>query len=155
MKRLLPLCVPLCLSLLLTSCAHRPINAHLRAYTPETGYYFHTHPRTNNSDDMLFILSFSGGGTRAAALACGVLEELAKTRITQAGKPRRLLDEVDAISSVSGGSVTAAAYALYGDAAFAQLETNFLKRNVQGALVSRTANPFNWCKLLSATYGRS
>jgi NTE family protein len=53
-------------------------------------------------------LTFSGGGTRAAALAYGVLKELKETTIVSGGQRIRLLDEVDSISSVSGGSFTAA-----------------------------------------------
>ncbi|UCG12866.1 MAG: patatin-like phospholipase family protein, partial [Deltaproteobacteria bacterium] len=59
--------------------------------------------RPGNSDELLVYLTFSGGGTRAAALSYGVLEELRDTEITISSRKRRLLDEVDAISSVSGG----------------------------------------------------
>jgi NTE family protein len=141
--------------LLLAGCAHHPINARLTQFDPDRGYYFHNQHRTNNADNVLFIVTFSGGGTRAAALACGVLEELKRTSIPGPNGPHRLLDEVDAISSVSGGSVTAAAYALYGDAAFGQLETYFLKRNIQRQLFTRVINPINWPKLFSSTYERS
>jgi NTE family protein len=41
-------------------------------------------------------------------LAYGVLEELRDTVVTVEGKRKRLLDEVDVITSVSGGSFTAA-----------------------------------------------
>jgi NTE family protein len=67
------------------------------------------------SDELLLILAFSGGGTRAAAFAYGVLEELAATPVALGGSSRSLLDEVDLISAVSGGSFTAAYYGLYGD----------------------------------------
>jgi len=50
-------------------------------------------------------------GTRAAALSYGVLEELARTEVVWEGQKRRLLDEVDYISAVSGGSFTAAYFA--------------------------------------------
>jgi len=101
------------------------------------------------------VLCFSGGGTRAAALSYGVLEELRRTQINTSGASRRLLDEVDAISSVSGGSITAAAYALYGEESFSRLEMAFLKQNVQRQLFARVINPFRWNKLWSKTYGRS
>ena len=61
------------------------------------------------------MLSFSGGGTRAAAFSYGVLEELRRTEITVDGQRRRLIDEVDIITGVSGGSFTALAYALHGE----------------------------------------
>lgn len=60
--------------------------------------------------DIALILAFSGRGTRAAALTYGVLEELRDTHIVIDGGPRRLLDEIDIISSVSGGSFTSAYY---------------------------------------------
>ena len=101
-------------------------------------------------------LAFSGGGTRAAAFAYGVLEELRAAKLPGNGEsPRTLLNEVDVISSVSGGSVTAAAYALHGERMFELLEPAFLKRNVQGALAFKTLNPFRWPVLWSSTYGRS
>ncbi|MBL9128060.1 MAG: patatin-like phospholipase family protein [Verrucomicrobiales bacterium] len=137
------------------ACVHRPPTVALPAADISKGYYFHTHSRPNNSSDTLFILCFSGGGTRAAALSYGVLEELRNTRVETDKGPRSLLDEVDAISSVSGGSVTAAAYALYGDAMFDRLEQAFLKRNIQRLLLTRALNPFRWNKLWSKTYGTS
>lgn len=147
--------VPGTLAMLFTGCVHRSPTPRLAKVTPDHGYYFHTHSRPHNSPDTLFILCFSGGGTRAAALSYGVLEELRRTPLDRGGVTNRLLDEVDAISSVSGGSVTAAAYALYGDEVFNRLEHGFLKRNIQSEIVGRALNPFRWGKLMSKTYGRS
>ncbi len=138
-----------------TGCVHRTPTPPLAAANTAQGYYFHTHPRPNNSRDTLFILCFSGGGTRAAALSLGVLDALRHTTVQLPSGPRRMLDEVDAISAVSGGSVTAAAYALYGDEVFDRLEPAFLKRNVQRLLLGRVLNPFRWNKLWSRTYGSS
>ena len=53
------------------------------------------------------------------------------------GKKRRLLDEIDGISSVSGGSFTAGYYGLFGDRIFEDFESKFLKKNIQGALAVR------------------
>jgi NTE family protein len=141
-------------ALLTFGCAHRRPNLPLSNPPSQTGYYFHPTGRTNQSDDILFAIAFSGGGTRAAAFAYGVLEELHDTKLPGTGS-RSLLNEVDVISSVSGGSVTAAAYGLYGERVFDVLEPAFLKRNVQGALALKTLNPLNWPKLWSSTYGRS
>ena len=86
----------------------------------------------------LVILAFSGGGTRAAAFSYGVLEALRRIEIvTKTGRKIRLLDEVDVITGVSGGSFTALAYGLYGDKLFDEYEARFLKRNVQGELTAR------------------
>ena len=142
-------------ALLGTGCAHRQVNAPLTQVNPEQGYYFHSRPRPDNSSEILFVLAFSGGGTRAAALSYGVLEELRRTLYPVDGGHRRLLDEVDGISAVSGGSFTAAAYGLYGDALFDTFPTAFLKRDVQKVLVWKTLNPFRWPNLLSARWGRS
>ena len=140
---------------LLPGCVHRSPNPPLAQPDLTHGYYFHTHQRPNNSSDTLFVLCFSGGGTRAAALSLGVLEELRRTPLARAGRTNRLLDEVDAISSVSGGSVTAAAYTLLGEEVFDQLDAAFLKRNIQRQIVGRTLNPFRWPRLWSKTFSRS
>ncbi len=71
-------------------------------------------------------------------------------------KKRRFLDEIDGISSVSGGSFTADYYRLFGDRIFDDFETKFLKMNIQGALIVRTfLNPINWFKLSSDSFGRT
>ena len=76
----------------------------------------------SRSDNAFFYVSLSGGGTRAAALSYGILQELRDTTYSQNGKEQRLLDEIDYISSVSGGSFTAAYYSLYGDRIFEDYE---------------------------------
>jgi NTE family protein len=113
------------------------------------------------SDELFFVLTFSGGGTRAAAMSYGILEALAKVEIPQTEQTKSdnsghtLLDEVDMISSVSGGSFTAAYYGLHGKKAFEDYPERFLYQNVQSALLWRVLNPFLWPKLLSAGYNRS
>ena len=94
-------------------CAHYPENARIEHYDPQSGYRFRNLTNTGNSDSLQVFLAFSGGGTRAAALSYGVLEALAHTEIVWEGQRRRLLDEVDYITAVSGGSFTAA-FAIWG-----------------------------------------
>jgi NTE family protein len=141
----------------LAACASRPVNEPITEIDYNSGYRpnLMMANREGNEADTLFVLSFSGGGTRAAAFSYGVLEELRRTQVTVNGEQRRLIDEVDIITGVSGGSFTALSYALYGDELFGQYEERFLKRNVQSALMWRSFNPFNWGKLLSGNYGRS
>ena len=143
--------------LALGGCASRPINEPLAQVDPGGGYRpsVLVTQREHNERSTVFIVSFSGGGTRAAALSYGVLEELRRTQITVDGQARRLIDEVDIITGVSGGSFTALSYALYGDRLFSEYEQRFLKRNVQSALLWRAFNPFNWFRLMSGNYGRS
>ena len=112
--------------------------------------------QTATQRENLVILAFSGGGTRAAAFAYGVLEVLRNTdAIRPDGQRVRLLDQVDVITGISGGSFTALAYGLYGEKLFDEYEKRFLKRNVQGQLVSRTLSPANWGALASTGWGRS
>jgi NTE family protein len=141
----------------LAGCASRPINEPIAQVDPKSGYrpYLLIPKIPNNDPHTLFVLSFSGGGTRAAAFSYGVLEELRRTEIVVNGQRRRLIDEVDLITGVSGGSFTALAYALYGDRLFSEYEARFLKRDVQGALVQRGLNPFNWWKFIGGSAGRS
>lgn len=94
--------------------------------------------------DISLLLAFSGGGTRAAALTYGVMLELRDTQVVIDGVPRSILDEVDVISSVSGGSFTSAYYGLFGDRIFEDFETVFLKRNVQSELLHALFNPLTW-----------
>ena len=67
---------------------------------------------------------------------------------------RTLLDDVDVISSVSGGSFTAAHYALFGADGFKRFEDDFLYRNIQGDLIARALAPWNWARLLRPDYSR-
>jgi NTE family protein len=110
--------------------------------------------KTDPGDLMLF-LAFSGGGTRAAAFSYGVLEELRDTRFTHYGNERRLLDEVDVISSVSGGSFTAAYYGLFGDRIFDDYEDVFLKKDVQKLLIHGLLNPVNWFRFIGGGFDRT
>jgi hypothetical protein len=104
----------LALLALAAGCAHYPENARLAEVKAQNGYRFRILAHPHNSDSLLMFLAFSGGGMRASALSYGVLEELAHTPIVWEGEHKRLVDEVDQISAVSGGSFTAAYYALYG-----------------------------------------
>ena len=143
---------------LLAGCATRPVNPPITQVNPAAGYRFEVRQAQakDNNKETLVILAFSGGGTRAAAFSYGVLEFLKRTEIVgPLGKTSRLLDHVDIITGVSGGSFTALTYGLYGDKLFDMYETSFLKRDVQGEIISRALNPSNWGNLASNGYGRS
>ncbi len=143
-------------SLLLGGCATRPVNPPLAHYDTNTESLFETLERNKGDRLDLVILAFSGGGMRAAAFSYGVLEALRRIEIvSHAGRKTRLLDEVDVITGISGGSFTALAYGLYGEKLFDEYEARFLKRNVQGELIARMLNPLNWGALSSTGWGRS
>ncbi|HAB18160.1 MAG TPA: patatin-like phospholipase family protein [Verrucomicrobiota bacterium] len=144
------------IGLLGSGCIHAPLNAPKDAITSAPGYYFGQRvPESVNANDTLFLVAFSGGGTRAAAMAYGVLEELHRTPVPGSVPERKVSDDINVISAVSGGSVTAAAYALYQDKLFDSFEKEFLKRDVQGKLVAKSLVPWNWPRLASPWFGRS
>jgi NTE family protein len=60
------------------------------------------------------------------------------------GKPERLLDQIDQISSVSGGSFTAAYYGLKGDGIFDTYKEAFLVRDVEKHFFWSVLNPIEW-----------
>jgi len=142
-------------ALLFSGCAHHAVNAPLRAVDVGSAYRFQNAAPQTNSDDLLLMLAFSGGGTRAATLSYSVLQELAKTEVGPNGNQHRLLDDVGLISSVSGGSFTAAYYALWGDRIFSDFEPLFLKKHVQTGLLLRTVAPWNQVRLASPNFSRS
>lgn len=60
------------------------------------------------NEDLKIALAFSGGGYRAACFCLGTLSYLDKLKI----KEKSLLDHVVVLSTVSGGTITGAAYAI-------------------------------------------
>ncbi|MCJ7815282.1 MAG: patatin-like phospholipase family protein [Xanthomonadales bacterium] len=142
-SRLLCSCL---VSLVMSGCSSYGVIHNQPATKTDAGqpYSVKTWAQSKEAADFVFILNFSGGGTRAAAMAYGVLEELRDTPVTVDGKQGRLLDEVTHISSVSGGSFASAYYGLYGDRIFDDFENEFLLRNVQGHLTGSLLNPFHW-----------
>ena len=84
-----------------------------------------------NTDDTIIALSFSGGGTRAAAFAFGVLNGLEETPAPGVAPGGSLLDRVDFVTGVSGGSVLAAYYGLKKRKALADFKQRFLLRNAE------------------------
>ncbi|MGD8342928.1 MAG: patatin-like phospholipase family protein [Desulfobacterales bacterium] len=142
--------------LFLTACtAHYTVNTQITNVQAVERYYLRNQAQSQKSDELLLILTFSGGGTRAAALSYGVLKALADTQVVVGGRQLRLLDEVDVISSVSGGSFTSAYYGLFGDRILKDFEPRFLNRDVEGELALRLISPSNWSKLASSYYDRS
>ncbi|HCY84245.1 MAG TPA: patatin [Desulfobacteraceae bacterium] len=153
MKRIL-ICLTLAV-LVLAGCAHYEKNPKIANVAPKAGYRFDNLSPGEAGDDVFIILTFSGGGTRAAALSYGVLETLRDTRYPGTRKTNSLLDEVDVISSVSGGSFTAAYYGLFRDEIFSSFEKKFLYHNIQGDLAGMVFNPGNWFTLISPEFSRT
>jgi predicted acylesterase/phospholipase RssA len=138
----------------LAGCANHP-NPPLAAYDDKAGYRY-ANIRPDEAEESLFvILAFSGGGTRAAAFSYGVLEGLASVHYQWPdGTRRTLLEDVDVISSVSGGSFTAAHFAIFGTEGFKSFEKDFLYRDIQGELIARALAPWNWVRLARPDFSR-
>ncbi|HSE57140.1 MAG TPA: patatin-like phospholipase family protein [Nitrospiraceae bacterium] len=144
----------------LSACEYvRPtLNAPLAHWDPQYGYRMPnlTTPEQGNSDSLLIVAAFSGGGTRASTLAFGALRELARQPITWEGKQKRLLDELDVIYALSGGTFTGAYYALFGERIFHDFEYRFLRKDWESELRARIfRSPSNWFRLWSPYFGRT
>ncbi|WDT75992.1 MAG: patatin-like phospholipase family protein [Candidatus Manganitrophus sp.] len=137
-----------------TGCAHHLVNDRLAEYQPDAGYRFKNLTDDGNSDALFVAVAFSGGGTRAAALSYGVMKALSETEITWQGKTKRLVEEIDLISTISGGSFTGGYYALFGDRIFTDFERKFLKRDIEGELTGLLRRPTNWFRLASFHFDR-
>ena len=122
------------------------------AYQPDNGYRYIPNKRGGHT---LVILTLSGGGTRAAALAYGTLQALKD--LPGVDGEKSLLDDVDIISSVSGGSVTAGWYAERGKAGLSENNalSQFLYSNAQTAIALRGLNPVALTKYAVTDYQRS
>ncbi len=140
--------------LLTAGCARWPATPALaRAGAP--GYRLAESSRPGQSDELLVIVTMSGGGMRAAALGYGVLEELRRTEVTVEGRRHPLLDEVDVISAVSGGALPAVYYGLRGEQTFQEFDARVLSRDLERSIAGRVARPGSWLRLSSGTFGKS
>src|SRR5947208_15794593 len=83
--------------------------------------------RTDFMRENSIVLSFSGGGLRAAAFTHGVLTALQSAKTADGD----LLDDVALISSVSGSSLTAAHYGLYGREGLARFRSAVLMGDLE------------------------
>ena len=137
------------LLLLLTSCAttiiNDPVNIPLASSIPVS----RPAPVGDGlqTGDVMIGLSFSGGGTRAAAFAHGVMEQLADTPFIVRGEQSNLLQQVKFVSGVSGGSVTAAYFGLHGERALEDFRERFLIQNAEANLRT-SVNPQNLFRIL-------
>lgn len=124
-------------SLFLGGCASQVSNIAVsetfdtnKAYTFE--HWIDTHPAPLSNGDLI-VLSFSGGGSRAAALSASVLEQ---------PKHMGLSEKIALISSTSGGSVTAGYYAAAGNEGMGRFKKDFLAKDNTSALARKIVPGF-------------
>lgn len=139
--------------LLTAGCSHvRPwVNAPLRADAPALERIQDTAGRDPST---LVAVTLSGGGARAAAFGLGVLLELRATPCCWQTPGSTLLDAVDVVSGVSGGSIVAAHFAAFGAAGLDRFGSEFLRVDFQDALVGQLRVPGNIARLTSPYIGR-
>ena len=147
--------LPIIMALICSGCAHYHDNPSLETISLTTGYRYSVVRLQPTNEKPFVILAFSGGGTRAAAFSFGLMEELRLVEYTaKDGSKRNLLDDVEIISSVSGGSFTSAYYALFTERFFSEFPQRFLYRNIEGGLILKLFNPYNWVRLASPDFSR-
>ncbi len=109
-----------------------------------------------NSDKLFVVVTFSGGGKRAAAFSYGVLEALRDVQVkTPDGQTRSLLDEIDLISAVSGGAFTAAYYGVFGHEIFDSYAPRFLNHDTEKDLWRKVLAPSSWPRLADPLVSRT
>lgn len=148
MSRLILRGLLICALLLLAGCAssarfpdNPPLVSARPAITPVT------------PDSTMVLLTLSGGGSRASAFAYGVMQALARIPVHGSTTAGSLLDEVNLISAVSGGSIIAAYYGLHGDRLFRDFRADFLERDVRDEIRQRMVSLDNLSRLSSTTFG--
>ena len=140
----------------LTGCSsvQYPVNAPLASAGSAVPYTLQQPFRSPGDEELTIVLTFSGGGSRAAALAFGVVEELARHEIEWRGRRERLIDEVDLVYGVSGGSILAAYWSLRGDAVLTEFPERFLVRDIQKRLFDDFISVGNLWRVSSPRFGR-
>jgi NTE family protein len=142
--------------LTLTGCstAHYPINPALSRIDVAAGYRAERAFATQQDDRVFMHVSISGGGARAAALGLGVLNALRDEPLHTGKAGTTLLDEVDLLMGVSGGSILATYYALHGAQGLEDFERRFFGTPWQTSLLQRTLSPSGLWRLQSPRWGR-
>ncbi|MGE0225644.1 MAG: patatin-like phospholipase family protein [Acetobacteraceae bacterium] len=117
------------------------------------GYRLPSLMKPEERPDRLILVAMSGGGKRSAAFSYGVLKGMREMMVPTPAGPRPLLDQIDAITGISGGSFTAAYYGLHRAAAFGQYEQDFLYSDTNSYIWGIYLLPWNWTWLSDPLVG--
>lgn len=139
--------------LLLAGCATSTPSPDNPPLIPLEGQRPLTNASVPNSGGVLLVVTFSGGGNRAAAFTYGVLEGLQKTPLPPWYSRDTMVEEVDMISAVSGGSITAAYYGLNGSKTFTDFRSDYLDKNTSEGIKSLMLSPSSLSRLSSESFG--
>jgi NTE family protein len=105
------------------------------------------------SPEIFMALAFSGGGKRSAAFGYGALTALREVTIDFGQGPRKMTEEIDVVTGVSGGSFTASAFALRRDAIFDGYADDFLKYDLNANIFGIYLLPWRWDWLFNPDWG--
>ena len=154
MQRVLSMLTALAL-LALPGCASLSAQSNdpLIAASETRGYRLSNLSSDRASDDLLVVVSFSGGGKRSAAFGYGALTAMRDMNFTYNGVTRNLLHEVDILTGVSGGSFPAAYYALHRDAIFQNFREDFLDEDLNDAIAGIYLLPWRWDWMVNPNWG--
>lgn len=142
--------------LVLGGCASRAVemNQPLAGSTPNQVDRIIDANESGGRRDLMVLVSFSGGGKRSAAFGHGVLRGMRQVPVRGGAAPETtLLEEVDMVAGVSGGSFPAAHFALYGEETFATFPTEFLDVDINAYIFGTYLLPWNWEWLVNPYYG--
>jgi len=142
---------------LLTAChsiLYQPAKT-LSQIDPEKGYRLEKTMQQALEKENLVIVTFSGGGSRAVSLGYGVLEQFQQATIRPTERGDTLLQNIDVVYGVSGGSVLAAYLALEGQETIPKFKEFFLKKNFQKKVINEVFSLSNVPRLTSPQFGRS
>lgn len=107
----------------------------------------------NTSPELFVLLSFSGGGKRSSAFGYGALTALREITVDYGQGRRKLTEEIDVVTGVSGGSFTASAFALKRDALFTTYVSEFLKYDLNSDIFGLYLLPWRWDWLFNPNWG--
>src|SRR5271169_4138498 len=130
-----------------------PMNEPLRSPAGNTEYRLLDVNRSGGAESALVLVALSGGGKRSAAFGHGVLRGMRDIHVRPDGKDSTLLDEVDLLAGVSGGSFPAAHFGLYGAASFETFPEQFLYPDVEAYIWGTFLLPWNWDWLFNPLVG--
>jgi NTE family protein len=133
-------------TLLLGGCGSLsvPMNEPLSSAEGNSEYRLVDVNRSGGAESTLVLVALSGGGKRSAAFGFGVLRGMRDIRVQPEGKDSTLLEEVDMLAGVSGGSFPAAHFGLYGEKSFQTFPDEFLYQDIEAYIWGTFLLPWNW-----------
>jgi predicted acylesterase/phospholipase RssA len=141
--------IAVAVSVLLAGCVaadRGPINVFIAEVGQASPQYI---PDPGDDGSLVVGLAFSGGGTRAAAFAYGILRELDEAVIDEVPHRRTMVDDIRMISGTSGGAIAAAYFGYRGAGGYRDFREKFLLRNAEAGMRTSADSPVNLARAWS------